>query len=635
MEQRLFGICNELKLSYITISHRPALVEFHDQMITIGGEGQAGFAHKQLKRNRVASRAGPGERLRDLPAEVSIKRHMEQRSEPYMHLSLLEKTERAEPPGTLARAGRLLRLAAPKSTAKFLVLIITGVLAKTGLHVLQMHFIGRMLALLIPQDVRGLFRVTIFSLLLSFVQSAAHELMRYYQRQLMMGMRDSLTKNLLSRFYRNNNFYAMLNGDAASRLSDPEQRLADDVDTFTEVTSETLTEVVSPIVDCSFFSVYLFRYVGVWGVAALWGYLLGSLAIYQVILPDYKYFIEEEKALQGKFKFVHGRVRTHAESVAFFGGGEREREIIDERFDKLMVLLKRKRVKDTQFGFGEGLLREKLPEALEWGVQFLFLLRSNSDGGSQVQYDLWGVGQAVTTSIHSFTEMLKFAEKFSTLSGLIARIAEVDEALNTFDAAHDSTAAGDVALAEQGDESPAVEVTAVDLVTPKGTCLASKISCEITPDRPLMVTGPNACGKTSFFRTLAGLWPLRTGTVSVRGARRDAPPIFLVPQRIYCCVGSLADQVTYPQIVQEAERTAEVEERILSLLDAVGIEYLAEREGGLSATTAWDDVLSLGEQQRLGMARMFYSRPVFGVLDECTSACSVDVVRFNSILIRH
>ena len=485
MEQRLFGICNELRLSYITISHRPALVEFHDQMITIG-EGQAGFTHKQLKRNRVASRAGPGERLRDLPAEVSIKRHMEQRSEPYMHLSLLEKTERAEPPGTLARAGRLLRLAAPKSTSKFLVLISTGVLAKTGLHVLQMHFIGRMLALLIPQDVRGLFRVTISSLLLSFVQSAAHELMRYYQRQLMMGMRDSLTKNLLARFYRNNNFYSMLNGDAASRLSDPEQRLADDVDTFTEVTSETLTEVVSPTVHCSFFSVYLFRYVGVWGVAALWGYLLGSLAIYQVILPDYKYFIEEEKALQGKFKFVHGRVRTHAESVAFFGGGEREREIIDERFDKLMVLLKHKRVKDTQFGFGEGLLREKLPEALEWGVQFLFLLRSNSDGGSQVQYDLWGVGQAVTTSIHSFTEMLKFAEKFSTLSGLITRIAEVDEALNTFDAAHDGNHVG---LAEQGDESPAVEMTAVDLVTPKGTCLASKISCEITPEKPLMVTG--------------------------------------------------------------------------------------------------------------------------------------------------
>lgn len=53
--------------------------------------------------------------------------------------------------------------------------------------------------------------------------------------------------------------------------------------------------------------------------------------------------------------------------------------------------------------------------------------------------------------------------------------------------------------------------------------------------------------------------------------------------------------------------------------------YLLEREQGWDANQNWEDVLSLGEQQRLGMAPSFFIAPKFGILDECTNATSIDV----------
>ena len=622
MEQRLFGICNELGISYITISHRPALIAYHDKMVTIG-DGKAGFTLQSLKRNVLAA-STPASKP-DESSEQSIKKHQEERSKRYEHLRSSNKQE-GKHESTFARTRRLLQLSSSKRWRSHLGCIGVGVLLKTGMNVAVLHYIGKMIEYLIPQDIPKFNKMTLLCVAVSLCQSGAVELMNWGQRQLMMGMRDALTSSLLSRFYHHRNFYTLLG--TQRRVSDPEQRMADDVEAFTEVFSETLTKILSPAIDVIYFSFALARYTGIAGVVGLWGYLLGSLGIYKFILPEYDYFIKEEQSLQGKFKFVHGRVRTHAESVAFFGGGEREREIIDAQFDKLMELLRRKRVKDTQFGFAEGMLREKLPEALQWGIQFFFLIRNGSDGGGRAQYDMWNVGQAVTTSIHSFTEMMKFAEKISTLSGIIARVAEVDEALQELDATgNDASSPGGDALptANEGQRSStAVQLNGCDIVTPTGVCLAQNVSLDVTPDHPLMVTGPNACGKSSFFRVLGGLWPLQSGQVRIRGVASGSDGIFLVPQRMYCCLGTLADQVTYPVMYSATERDSATTQRVLDLLDLVGVKYLAEREEGLDQTKVWEDVLSLGEQQRIGIARMYYARPQFGVLDE-VGACRVGV----------
>ena len=73
---------------------------------------------------------------------------------------------------------------------------------------------------------------------------------------------------------------------------------------------------------------------------------------------------------------------------------------------------------------------------------------------------------------------------------------------------------------------------------------------------------------------LTGLWPAHKGEVTVDG------DLFCVPQRIYMTLGTLADQVTYPDTVPKDERTEDVEARLLKLLDLVGIAYLVTRWAG-------------------------------------------------------
>ena len=56
--------------------------------------------------------------------------------------------------------------------------------------------------------------------------------------------------------------------------------------------------------------------------------------------------------------------------------------------------------------------------------------------------------------------------------------------------------------------------------------------------------------------------------------------VFCVPQRIYMTLGTLAEQITYPQTIMKHERTAEIEAQLQKLLDLVGIGYLVSRWGG-------------------------------------------------------
>ena len=56
-----------------------------------------------------------------------------------------------------------------------------------------------------------------------------------------------------------------------------------------------------------------------------------------------------------------------------------------------------------------------------------------------------------------------------------------------------------------------------------------------------------------------------------------------------------------------------------ALLQQVQLDYLVERES-FDSVQDWQEVLSGGEKQRVALARLFYHKPQFAILDECTSA---------------
>jgi putative ATP-binding cassette transporter len=86
----------------------------------------------------------------------------------------------------------------------------------------------------------------------------------------------------------------------------------------------------------------------------------------------------------------------------------------------------------------------------------------------------------------------------------------------------------------------------------------------------------------------------------------------MLPQRPYFPVGPLGDAVVYP-----AARGTFTPAQIRDALLAVGLPRLAEQ---LDEETHWNRLLSLGEQQRLGLARALLHAPDYLFLDEATAS---------------
>ena len=143
---------------------------------------------------------------------------------------------------------------------------------------------------------------------------------------------------------------------------------------------------------------------------------------------------------------------------------------------------------------------------------------------------------------------------------------------------------------------------------PNGAPLIAADDFDLRAGETTLVTGPSGSGKSTLFRAIAGIWPFGAGSIAVP----KHATLMMLPQRPYFPTGSLEAAVAYP-----AETAAFGSARIGEVITAVGLPALADR---LIEEAHWNRMLSLGEQQRLGVARALLHRPDYLFLDEATAS---------------
>jgi len=443
----------------------------------------------------------------------------------------------------------------------------------------------------------------------AFILLAVYQL--YLNQWLQIRWRRWLTETYLDRWLAGANHYRMqLLGDAADN---PDQRIAEDVRQFIDAGILPIgLNLLNAVVTLGSFAVILWNLsaaapLHVFGIKYdIPGYLLWAALVYAVGGTIFTHLIGrplialnfQQQRYEADFRFNLVRVRENSEQIALLNGERAESAGLLQRFSNVVanwmaIMSRQKKLTFLTAGYRQA------------AVVFPYIMVSPAYFAGAVQ--LGGLMQTA----NAFGQVQDALSVFVNIYRSLAEWRAVIERLAGFDhsiiAAREAATTPPVITLAPG-EAPAVSISDLIVRLPQGTPLVSASKVSIKLGEQVLVSGPTGSGKSTLFRALAGVWPFGSGTITVPKNAR----VMILPQRPYFPIAPLAAAVAYP-----AGRESYDEGKIAGLISAVGLPALADR---IEEEAHWNRMLSLGEQQRLGIARALLSEPDFLFLDEATAS---------------
>ncbi|ORY24671.1 ABC transporter transmembrane region 2-domain-containing protein [Naematelia encephala] len=554
-----------------------------------------------------------------------------------------------------AKLKRLLRIVIPSlksREAAMLALHSAFLVARTGLSLYVADLDGRIVSSLVTARPH-LFLLNLARwLAVAIPATYTNSMLEYLQSELALAYRTRLTKHALGTYLDppegitgekgseaenatgEQLFYKLANLD--DRIKNADQYLTVDIQLFSNKLAEIYSNIAKPVLDVILYNYQLSRNVGAEGLVLLTIAVQMSAGLLRAITPPFGQYAAHEATLEGELRFTHSRLLESAEEVALYHGEEFEKNVIERGYFALVKHVNRVLRIRVWHGMAEEGVIKWLWGSFGLGICAIpvfaggLLGMGTGDLGSRTEGFVTN-RRLLLSSSDAFGRVMYSYKELAELAGYTSRVSDLLDTMDEVKAGHyqkrlvSSSGTEDNAKMLQGRgriiESEEIRFDGVPLISPNGDVLVKSMSFNVEPGKHLLVVGPNGCGKSSMFRILGGLWPVYGGTVYKPPAREFT----YIPQRPYLCTGTLRDQIIYPHSHADMLARGISDDDLFRILEVVEMEHIVEREGGWGTIREWRDALSGGDKQRIAMARLFYHKPKYAILDECTSAVTLEI----------
>jgi putative ATP-binding cassette transporter len=432
----------------------------------------------------------------------------------------------------------------------------------------------------------------------------------YLSQMLQIKWRQWMTTHYVQNWLNDRAYYNISLSHAPSSIIDnPDQRISEDLNNFTNNTLSLGTDFITNVVTLLSFVFVLYSISGSISLLGITipGYMLWVAVLYSLIGTGLTHLIGRklvplsfnQQRLEANFRYRLVRVRENPEAIALSHGEAQEGVELGSSFqfvrDNFWAIMRRTKALNF-FIISFNQIANIFPLVVI--LPRYFAKQIGLGGLSQIPMVFGQVQGALSWFVTSYSTLVTWRATVSRLYGF-------REAMETARA----MAAGGPRLS-QGNAG--LDLKDLTLSLPGGRKLLDHAALSLPPGELVTISGPSGAGKSTLFRAVAGIWPFGAGEITLPPGR-----LLFLPQKPYFPLGTLKRNLAYPAPEETISNEAAAE-----ILTAMKLGHLVPR---LEESANWGLALSGGEQQRVALGRAILAKPDWLFLDESTSALDANL----------